>query len=97
MPQIIPCLAADVDGMPIRSYNIGGRTAIVVEDLRDYGFYVEWKEAERLLIVKTERMPGDSPEYVHIKEKPGNVAGKIYETDVKIIVNGIEIPSFEYL
>ena len=87
-------IAADVDGMPIKSYNIGGKTALVVEDLRNYGFYVEWKEAERLLVVKTEYMPISRPEYSHIKEAPGNIAGDIYETDIRTTINGIEVPSF---
>ena len=39
-------ILAVVDNMPIKSYNIGGKTAIVIEDLRDYGFYVEWNAEE---------------------------------------------------
>lgn len=87
-------IAADVDGMPIKSYNIGGRTAIVVEDLREYGFYVEWNEESRMVIVKTEYKPLTYPSYTHVKEAPGNIAGKIYETDIKVTINGLEIPSF---
>ena len=87
-------IAADVDGMSIRSYNIGGKTAILVEELQSYGFYVEWKAQERLLVVKTEFMPTKTPEYTHIKQKPGDVAGNIYETDIKTFVNGIEVPSY---
>lgn len=87
-------IAADVDGMPIKSYNIGGKTAIVIEELRDYGFYVEWNAEERSLTVKTEYMPYKLPTYTHIKNKPGKIAGKIYETDIKVMVNGLKVPSF---
>ena len=31
-------IRAYIDEIPIRSYNIGGKTGIVAEDLRDYGF-----------------------------------------------------------
>ncbi len=87
-------IMADVDGMPIKSYNIGGRTAVVIEDLRDYGFYVEWNSEKRSLTVKTEYKPVKVPTYNHVKKTPGKIAGKIYETDIKVTVNGIEVPSF---
>ena len=35
-------IAAQIDGHPLRSYNIGGETAVVAEDLREYGFSVVW-------------------------------------------------------
>ena len=87
-------IMAVVDGMPIKSYNIGGRTAIVVEDLREYGFYVEWNGDKRTVTVKTEYKPVNVPAYTHIKQTPGKVAGRIYETDIVVTVNGLEIPSF---
>lgn len=87
-------IAADIDGMPIKSYNIGGKTAIVIEELREYGFSVEWKPEERLLIANAGCKPYKAPEYVHIKKTPGKVAGKIYETDIKVLFNGILVPSY---
>lgn len=87
-------IAAFVDDMPIKSYNIGGRTAIIMEDLRQYGFYVEWNEETRWLTVKTEPVPYTSPSNTHIPQTPGNIAGDIYETDIRVSVNGIEVPSF---
>lgn len=35
-------IAAVWDGAVVPSYNIGGRTAVVLQDLADYGFLVEW-------------------------------------------------------
>lgn len=87
-------IAADVDGMPIKSYNIGGKTAVVIEDLREYGFYVEWNAEKRSLTVKTEYSPLKVPGYTHIKMKPGKIAGKIYETDIYVTINGLAVPSF---
>ena len=39
------------EGREIPSYNLGGETAIVVEDLRNFGYSVEWNEKERTLNV----------------------------------------------
>lgn len=36
-----------VDGMPITSYNIGGKTVIAAKDLMEYGFQVNWSEEDR--------------------------------------------------
>ena len=36
-----------INGLPIRSYNIKGYTAVIVEELKDYGFYVVWYEPKR--------------------------------------------------
>lgn len=87
-------IAADIDGMPIKSYNIGGKTAVVLEDLREYGFFVEWNPYERTLAVKTEYKPWNIPTYSHIKQTPGEVIGNIYETDIKATINGIEVLSY---
>lgn len=42
-----------LDGKEIPSVNIGGRTAIIVEDLKDYGYDVTWSNETRTLDVKT--------------------------------------------
>lgn len=42
-----------LDGKPIPSVNIGGRTAIIVEDLSDYGYNVTWDGEKRILDVET--------------------------------------------
>lgn len=42
-----------IDGKIIPSVNIGGRTAIIVEDLSDYGYNVTWNAEKRTLDVKT--------------------------------------------
>lgn len=87
-------IVAYVDDMPIKSYNIGGKTAIVIEELREYGFYVDWRPDERRLVVKTEYKPQTSPAYTHVTDTPGKPVGSIYETDIAVTINGIEIPSF---
>lgn len=88
-------ITASVDGMPIRSYNIGGRTVIVAEELSDYGFEVIWKPEERQLDLFVGEKPGQPPAYVPEKsEIIGEEVGKIYETDIKAYVNGMVVESY---
>lgn len=50
-----------IDGKTIPSVNIGGRTAIIVEDLSDYGYDVTWSNETRTLDVKSkEKSDNDS-------------------------------------
>lgn len=35
-------ITAQINGHPLRSYNVNGSTAVVAEDLRGYGFQVLW-------------------------------------------------------
>ena len=42
-----------LDGKTVPSVNIGGRTAIIVEDLSEYGYDVNWSNETRTLDVKT--------------------------------------------
>lgn len=57
-----------LNGMKIPSYNIGGETVIVVEDLERYGFQVEWYEESRCLSANASCMPETAPEYVPKKK-----------------------------
>ncbi len=44
-------IKAYVQGKPIRSMNIDGYTAVVAEDLRQYGFDVVWTPADRKVTI----------------------------------------------
>lgn len=89
-------IAAKIDGHPIRSYNIGGTTVVVAEDLRQYGFDVIWSAGERTLAV--ERAPGkaaDGDYQASGQGKPaGTVAGNILATDIQTYVQGELVESF---
>ena len=77
-----------LNGMKIPSYNIGGETVIVAEDLERYGFQVEWNEEARRLVIYASRMPETAPEYVPPKKSsPGKMIGNIYETDITVSIN----------
>lgn len=83
-------ITAYIDDMPIKSYNTGGRTVIPIEDLRDYGFEVEWNENSRELRAVISDRPAETPEPVIEKQVPGNAIGSIYYTDIRVFINGIE-------
>lgn len=48
-------ITAQINGHPLRSYNVNGSTAVVAEDLRGYGFQVLWDAEDRTLSVERPR------------------------------------------
>lgn len=44
-------IVTTLNGEPIESYNIGGRTFIVAEAMRDFGYNVDWDADKRILTV----------------------------------------------
>lgn len=85
-------IVADIDGMKIPSYNIGGETVVIVEDLANYGFDVIWDGQKRTLSVYTKEKPAVAPDYVPQNGKiSGAVAGDIYYSDITINVNGFDV------
>lgn len=88
-------IVADIDGMAVPSYNIGGKTVVIAEDLEPYGFEVIWNEEERTLSVYTKAMPKELPAYEPEKAAvSGLIAGTIYETDILTYVNGMPVESY---
>ena len=94
-------IVTEIDGHPIASYNVGGRTAVMVQDLNGYGFYVYWNEDARAVYVWPESArPGgvsvETPDYVPQppEGEVGEAAYPIYASDVKVYVAGAETESF---
>lgn len=87
-------ILAYVNSKPINSYNIGGRTVIIAEELDGYGFNVEYDDSVRTLWVKSYFNNGykDAPEIK--RGKVGKITGNIYETDIKVYYNGILINGY---
>lgn len=88
-------ILAVINGEPIESYNIGGRTAIIAEDLYDeyYGFAYEYNDSTRTLYVYTSYEVSPRDRGVD-RGKVGEIIGNIYETDIKVIFNGHEVPGY---
>ena len=90
-------ILAYVNGKPIESYNVGGKTAIVMEDLAmgevNYGFTVWYEDEGRKLTVNSTGYSG----YGECEVKRGSVGqiiGKIYETDIKVVFNAKEVQGY---
>lgn len=94
-------ILALVNGIPVESYNIGGRTVILAEDLIDtrnyyyssYGFDVRYDDKLRLLTITSYGKPIDGGKTVS-RGKNGNIAGNVYETDIKVMFNGCEVKGY---
>lgn len=90
-------IRAFVNGEAIHSMNIGGSTAIAVEDLRSYGFDVSWDPLERQ--VEIHPNPAKTVRSTYTPDSGGNqaVGNKIADvlaTNIHTVSLGKEIPSF---
>ncbi|HHY35654.1 MAG TPA: Ig-like domain-containing protein [Firmicutes bacterium] len=84
----------DIDGMPIRAYELAGCHLVVCEDLPAYGFWVSWDPNVRVVDVRTLEMPERPPVPVDSGGEPGSFAATIYASDIVTYVNGRRIASY---
>ena len=89
-------ILAKVNGEAIRSYNIGGRTVIIAEDLFEkfYGFNGKYDDGKRLLEIVSKGVKPYVPDEIVERDKTGRILGNIYETDIKVIFNGSEVKGY---
>ena len=89
-------IIAYIDSLPIRSYNIAGYTAVIVEDLEDYGFDVVWDAEKRALCASRDASETASGEYAPQSSghKNGDYAGDVYYTDIVAYFDGAAVKSF---
>lgn len=88
-------IVARIDGTPIRSYNIDGYTVIIAEDLKNYGFNVNFDNEKRILYV--DDVKGEiTSTYTDsaFSGKVGDVAGDVLYTDIDTYVNGLPVKSY---
>ena len=83
-----------VRGQLIDSYNIGGKTVILVEALRDYGFNVYWDATNRTLSVTDRYGTAVTNATGTATGTIGAVAGSYYYTDIVTYFNGVAIESY---
>jgi hypothetical protein len=83
-----------VNGVPIPSYGIDGKTAIIVEDLKHYGFDVSFNQSAASL--NAELPPnGYAAKGLPIAERQANVkVGNIIHSDIVTFIDGVLVPSF---
>ena len=94
-------IVAQVDGHSIPSYNVGGRTAVLVKDLAQYGLYVYWNEDARTAYVWPGAVAPGGQQEIRTDYEPAAPEGKvgdpaypIYASDTKVVVAGEEKESF---
>lgn len=90
-------IIATIDGHDIKAYNIDGYTNVVAEDLRNYGFEVEWDELRRRLDISRCIYPTVTSNYTASrvsKDMVGQIAGDVLSTDIDTYVEGRLITSY---
>ncbi len=91
-------IVAYINDLPIPSYNIDGKTAIIAEDLAKYGFTVSYSNDERRLDVDyiDYHPPKITANYTPQKNtKPiGSFAANVYATDIVTTIDGEKVPSY---
>lgn len=86
-------IRAYINDIEVPSYNIGGRTVVVVEDITDQSQY---NDELRVLTfggycLNPKHLMGGEAEHSAVS---GNIVGDIYETDIKTYLYDTEIPSY---
>lgn len=89
-------ILATVNGYPIQSYNIGGKMLISAEELKNYGFSVWYDDSTRRMDVTIwDGKVSESALNANIpRGKTGRIVGTLYETNIVVLVNGIEAKSY---
>lgn len=82
-------ILAYVDGAPIESYNIGGKTVVSARTLRDYGFSVNWDEENRTVSINSNEVLGELPMPTISRGTVGRTVGNVYYTDITVQVNSL--------
>lgn len=85
-----------INHYPINAYSVDGKMVVVAEDLRDYGFNVEWRENTRSLHIS--RNTGVKKLYKKDVYDPQCASGTkymdIYNSDIKVYYNNTKLESF---
>ncbi|MBQ1376323.1 MAG: hypothetical protein IIY69_08580 [Clostridia bacterium] len=87
-------ILAYINGSEVPSYNIGGRTVVVVEDICDFyvGISAAYDDSQRLLTVVGEASPKKDTHFE--RGTVGRVLGDVYETDIKVLFNGSYVTGY---
>lgn len=84
-----------LNGEEIRDIVIDGKTLISAEDMRYYGFSVNWlADSRELKIVTLDHAERGAPPVVVKTHQGGTIMGNYYETDIVTTVNGRVITAY---
>ncbi len=88
-------IQAYINGIEVESYNIGGKTAVVIEDILNKNahqyIYDDSSRALKFFSLNPDYLVEGKAEN---KTKPGKVIGKIYQTDIKTSIYDVVIPTY---
>jgi len=88
-------IRAYIEGKELKAVNIGGKMAIALKDLREFGFEVSFDEEERKVSVKYE---GGEIKPTFVYEDDGKEVGSyisdVLSTDISAYLDGEETESF---
>lgn len=84
-------IKACINGVWVDSYNIGGKTAVIVEDITDQFAYADDIRTLAIWDFAPEHLVGGEKKPLI---KSGEVVGKIYETDIKTMFRGKQLEAY---
>lgn len=90
-------IIASINNHNIASFNIDGYTGVVAEDLRNYGFDVQWVPESKALYITRGTTNTVASTYVANKIPASMVGAKAQDilfTDIKCYINGTEVQSY---
>ena len=91
-------IAAYINHYAIQSYNYMDKTFVVAEDLRNFGFIVDWNSSERVLNISRDINNNKINQYSipcePLKSQLGKNALQIYSTDIRTYVHGVLAESY---
>ena len=88
-------IKAYINGVPVKSYNIAGNTAVLAEELAGYGFSVAWNGSDRTLSISKGSGRVTASFTPEAQTKPsGTPVMDVLFTDIKTYVNGAPVQSF---
>lgn len=88
-------IRAYINGVEVQSYNIGGKTAVVIEDIfKPYTHQYIYDDSSRTLKFFSLNPDSLVEQELHSQTIPGEVTGNIYETDIKTIIYDVQLPSY---
>lgn len=90
-------IATYINHYPIPSYSYNGNMLVVAEDLRNYGFNVDWNNDTRTLNItpnyESGGIVGCGTVYSN-RDKQGQTFAYAQSSDIRVYINGREIPSY---
>lgn len=90
-------IKALINYMPIPTYNIDGNTVVVLRDLENYGYVIEWDENARSVYFYFGSSAGDFNPYIPYYVPKWDLLQKlfdVYASDIKVYFAGKQISAY---